>query len=152
MTLLGPRPDKEFTRAAACFKKAASEVPVSGNQDAPICVVDDVASVRDALAALLEAAELPVQVYASAADFLENAPRQVGCLIVDHHMPDMTGLELLRQLKSLGIAPPSIVITGQGDLALEEKVIAAGAITMMHKPVDGDELVTLIERVITNGV
>lgn len=122
------------------------------NELATICVVDDVESVREALAAVLEAAELPVQVYASAADFLKSAKHPIGCLVVDQHMPDMTGLELLQQLKSLGNAPPSIVITGQGDPFLRNKVIEAGAITMMHKPVDGDELVTLIERVIANAV
>jgi len=117
-----------------------------------VCVVDDAESVRESLAAVLRAADLHVEVYASAADFLKGSMHPVGCLVVDQHMPDMTGLELLRKLRSSGGAPPSIVITGQGDVALKDKAIEAGAITMMHKPVDGDELVTLIEQVIANAV
>jgi two-component system response regulator FixJ len=66
-------------------------------------------------------------------------------------MPEMTGLDLLQLLKARHIALPSIVITGHGDITLSKKAKQAGAITMLHKPVDGDELVTLIEGILKSA-
>jgi FixJ family two-component response regulator len=116
-----------------------------------VWVVDDVESVRKSIAAVLETANMAVCDYASAAEFLsEFKPGAVGCLIVDHHMPDMTGLELLRHLQAQSGAPPTIVISGQGDGRLKERVLSAGAIAMLNKPVDAGELIGLIERVTLN--
>jgi FixJ family two-component response regulator len=116
-----------------------------------VWVVDDVESVRKSIAAVLETANMAVCDYASAADFLADfKPGAVGCLIVDHHMPDMTGLELLQHLQAESGAPPTIVISGQGDERLKQHVMSAGAITMLNKPVDADELIELIERVTLN--
>jgi len=116
-----------------------------------VWVVDDVESVRKSIAAVLETANMAVCDYASAADFLaEFKPGAVGCLIVDHHMPDMTGLELLRHLQAQSGAPPTIVISGHADERLRAHVMSAGAVTMLNKPVDADELIELIERVTLN--
>jgi len=62
----------------------------------------------------------------------------------------MTGLDLLLHLRKERIAVPVIVITGQGDPVMKEKALKAGAVTMLHKPVDGDELIALIEGLIAN--
>jgi two-component system response regulator FixJ len=115
--------------------------------------VDDAISVRKSIAAVLETADIVVRDYGSAGEFLADfTPVEPSCLVVDHHMPDMTGLELLLHLRKAGITVPVIIITGQGDPVLKEKVLKAGAVTMLHKPVDGEELITLIERVIANKV
>jgi two-component system, chemotaxis family, CheB/CheR fusion protein len=117
-----------------------------------VWVVDDVESVRKSIAAVLETANMAVCDYASAADFLaEFKPGAVGCLIVDHHMPDMTGLELLQHLQAGAGAPPTIVISGHGDARLKDHVMSAGAISMLNKPVDAGELIELIERVTLNA-
>lgn len=116
-----------------------------------VWIVDDAVSVRKSIGAVLETADIAVRDYGSAGEFLADfAPAEPSCIIVDHHMPDMTGLELLQHLRGNGIAVPVIVITGQGNPALEQKALMAGAVTMLHKPVDGDELITLIEAVIAN--
>jgi FixJ family two-component response regulator len=116
-----------------------------------VWVVDDAESVRKSIAAVLETANMAVCDYASAADFLADfKPGAVGCLIVDHQMPDMTGLELLRHLQAESGAPPTIVISGHGDEKLKRHVMSAGAITMLNKPVDAGELIELIERVTLN--
>ncbi len=89
--------------------------------------------------------------YGSAAEFLADfSPDITGCLVVDHHMPDMTGLELLILLRNQGIDIPVIVVTGQGDSVLKKKVEDAGAVTMLHKPVNGNELGALIRSVMPN--
>ena len=116
-----------------------------------VWIVDDAVSVRKSIGAVLETADIAVRDYGSAGEFLADfAPVEPSCLIVDHHMPDMTGLELLLHLRKEGITVPVIVITGGGDAVLKEKAVQAGAVTMLHKPVDGDELITLIESVIAD--
>jgi two-component system CheB/CheR fusion protein len=117
-----------------------------------VWVVDDVESVRKSIAAVLETANMAVCDYASAGEFLAAfKPGAVGCLIVDHHMQGMTGLELLQHLKDTSGVPPTFVITGQGNAGLNERLLAAGAIKVLNKPVDGDEIITLIEHVMLNG-
>ncbi len=116
-----------------------------------VWIVDDAESVRKSIAEVLFTADIIVRDYGSAAEFLADfEPCDTSCIIVDQHMPDMTGLELLTHLREKGIAVPVIVITGQGDASLQEKALKAGAVTMLHKPVDGEELITLIESVIVN--
>jgi two-component system, LuxR family, response regulator FixJ len=118
-----------------------------------VWIVDDALSVRKSIGAVLETADIVVRDYGSAGEFLADfAPVEASCLIVDHHMPDMTGLDLLLHLRKEGVTVPVIVITGGGDAVLKEKALQAGAVTMLHKPVDGDELITLIESVIADRV
>jgi two-component system, chemotaxis family, CheB/CheR fusion protein len=110
--------------------------------------MDDVEPVRKSLAAMLETATMAVRDFASAADFLAAfRPGAAACLILDHHMPDMTGLALLQQLQTGAGAPPTIVIRGQGNDKLREHVMSAGAVSMPNAPADVDELIGLIERV-----
>jgi len=119
---------------------------------AVVWIVDDAESVRKSLAAVLETAAMVVREFPSARAFLsEFDPEEVGCLVVDHHMPDMTGLELLQHLKALGAVPPAIVITGDGDGALKQRVLEAGALAMLNKPVDGDELIVMLEKLTLNA-
>jgi FixJ family two-component response regulator len=114
-----------------------------------VWIVDDAVSVRKSIGAVLETSDIAVRDYGSARDFLADfTPPAAGCLIVDHHMPDMTGLELLLHLRKLGHAIPVIVITGKGDAALRDKAIRAGAVDLLYKPVDGEELIKLIESVL----
>jgi two-component system CheB/CheR fusion protein len=116
-----------------------------------VSVVDDVESIRKSIAAVLETANMAVCDYASAAAFLADfKPGAVGCLIVDHDMPDMTGVELLQHLQVVLGAPPAIAITGRDDPGLNERFLAAGAVTVLNKPVDASELFTLIEQVTLN--
>jgi FixJ family two-component response regulator len=118
-----------------------------------VWVVDDVESVRKSIAAVLETADMRVCDYPSAADFLADfKPGTTGCLIVDHHMPGMTGLELLKHLGAGAAAPPTIVISAHGDQALRNRIMAAGAVAMLDKPVDAGELIAVVERVLVNAL
>jgi two-component system response regulator FixJ len=98
-------------------------------------IVDDDEAVRQSLAFLLSTAGTPVRVYESATSFLEALPSlQPGCLITDVRMPDMTGIELLRRLKSKSVGLPVIVITGHGDIPLAVEAMKSGAIDFIEKP------------------
>lgn len=109
-------------------------------------IVDDSRSVRESIRALLESCGLIVMDYASGPEFLDHFdPSARGCLVADFHMPEMTGLELLEAVRARGSALPVIIITGKGDSLLAEQIARAGALKMLHKPVDGDELLALVE-------
>ena len=114
-------------------------------------IVDDDEAVRQSLAFMLSAAGLPVRLYESATVFLAGlAGVQNGCLITDIRMPDMTGIELLHELKSRACSLPAIVITGHGDVPLAVEAMKAGAIDFIEKPFDEEAILhavrTALER------
>lgn len=119
------------------------------NQIPIVCVVDDDEAVRDSLYVLLLTRGLGVRTYASAAEFLadQRAP-DCHCLLLDMHMPEMTGLALLQALRQKGNMAPAIVVTGGGDQALAEQVERAGALGLLKKPVTEIELFDWIDRAI----
>jgi two-component system CheB/CheR fusion protein len=112
-----------------------------------IFVVDDDASVREAMSRFLQEEGWLVEVYGSAEAFLQAyRPGREGCLVVDAWMPRIGGLELLERLQTEGGAPPAIVITGHADIPLAVRAMKAGAMAFLEKPVRYDELVVNIER------
>lgn len=110
-----------------------------------IFVVDDDEPVRDSTCALLEAHGMAVSAYASPKDFLGNAVPQHGdCLILDNHMPGMTGLELVDALRTRKIAIPVIMFTGRADPAIKARAKRAGVLMVLDKPVNEDHLLQAI--------
>ena len=104
-------------------------------------VIDDDTAARESLTFLLGTAEFEVKAYESAEAFLDAAPSsQTGCVITDVRMPEIDGIELLRRLRSQGIALPVIVITGHGDVPLAVEAIKAGAADFIEKPYEGELL------------
>ena len=91
-----------------------------------VAIVDDDASMRKALARLLRIHGINSQSYPSARVFLECLSSGMpDCLIVDVNMPEMTGIELQRELLNRGVRIPTIVITASND-----KSIAASAASL----------------------
>ncbi|MAB14810.1 response regulator [Parvibaculum sp.] len=109
-------------------------------------VVDDDEAVRDSMRVLLESYGMSVEDYPSACAFLKAGPRglTLSCLLLDLHMPGMGGIEVLEQLRARGDRIPAIVITGKGDLASRSRVVGAGALQMLEKPVNEDVLAQAI--------
>ena len=77
-----------------------------------VAVVDDDHAVRESLRFLLEVIGYTVEIFASAAEFLQANVQHFACLILDHHMPNMTGLELAQRLRADGAVIPILLITG----------------------------------------
>jgi FixJ family two-component response regulator len=117
-----------------------------------IFIVDDDDAVRQSLRALLEAYEYTVEEYRSGSSFLagyENSPP--GCVILDMHLPEMNGLEILTRFRGdKHSAMPVVMITGRGDKSTRERMIAAGANSLLDKPLDSDKLVATIQALIAN--
>ena len=119
------------------------------NSDSPIVfVVDDDHRVREALSSLLSSAGFQVEVFGSAAEFLEfEKPDAPACLVLDLQLPGISGLELQQQLLD-GDAAPIIFISGHGDIPSSVRAIKAGAIEFLSKPFDDQELLRAIHAAI----
>jgi len=112
-----------------------------------VFVVDDDDAVRDSMCALLESTGIQVRDYASANDFLRSIPLNLNaCLLLDLHMPGISGVELLERLRADGNRIPVIVMTGRSDPALKERVLRGGAIELLDKPVDEAMLLKALDR------
>lgn len=110
-----------------------------------VSVIDDEASVRDAVAMLLETHGLDVACYEGAAAFLK-APFAAGCIVSDVRMPGISGLDLLRTLQSTGDPRPLLLMTGHGDVELAVQAIKLGAFDFVEKPFSNDRLIASVEQ------
>jgi FixJ family two-component response regulator len=107
-------------------------------------IVDDEASVCEAVCAVLESADIPVVGFESAEAYLRHPRSDVAaCLITDLRMPRIGGLELQRRLTEAG-SPPIIFISGRGDVASSVQAMKAGAMEFLTKPLDTGALLTAV--------
>jgi FixJ family two-component response regulator len=112
-----------------------------------ICVVDDDVSFREALAGLLQSFGFSTASFESATDFLSSEHlRLTACLILDVLMPRMSGLELQAELAARGQIPPIIFITSRVDARTRARALTAGALGVLGKPFDRDELLSHLRR------
>jgi two-component system response regulator FixJ len=108
-------------------------------------VIDDDEAARHSLAFLLGTAKISVKTYESATAFLDSiGDVKSGCIITDVRMPGMSGIELLRKLKELGVAVPVIVVTGHGDVPLAVEAMKIGAADFIEKPFDDEALLQAV--------
>src|SRR6478752_2412936 len=115
--------------------------------EAVVHVVDDDESARESLAFLLEAADFEVVSHASALALLDALPLTgAGCVITDMRMPDMTGLELVRELNARGSRVPVIMITGHGDIPLAVEAMRAGVADFIEKPFGESRMLDALNR------
>jgi len=115
-----------------------------------IAIVDDDATLRASLARLLTACSYSVRSYGSAREFLDSGIQIPDCLILDHHMEEMTGVELLYHLALSGIRIPTVVLTGHDSPESRESFQHAGAVNFLVKPVTPDQLLRAIETALSN--
>src|ERR1043165_6845757 len=89
-----------------------------------IYIVDDDDAVRDSLRVLLESLGFEVKDFNSARAFLaQRSLDSTGCLLLDLHMPAMSGMDLLEHMRDSGTQLPTIVITGRSDSFLKERAL-----------------------------
>jgi two-component system, LuxR family, response regulator FixJ len=108
-------------------------------------VIDDDDALRDSLRFLLTSAKIDVKTYESATTFLAALPEiKGGCIITDVKMPQLSGIELLRRLKSMSIDLPVIVMTGHGDISIAVEAMKEGAVDFLEKPYDDEILLQAV--------
>lgn len=115
-----------------------------------IYVVDDDAAVLSSLQALLSAHNYEVQCYSSAEQFLRDvSPNRRGCVITDVAMPGMSGVDLVRRLHEVKSPLSIVVVTGVATVPMAVSLMAFGAITLLEKPYDSQQLLEAVERGLT---
>lgn len=119
-------------------------------QSETVFIVDDDASVRDALSLMLSLRKHATATFASAEDFLAAfEPTWRGCVIADIRMAGMNGLDLQALLREQGVALPFIIITAHGDVAAARQAFLAEAVDFLEKPFDGEVLLAAVETALT---
>jgi FixJ family two-component response regulator len=112
-----------------------------------VFVVDDDASVREAVESLLRSVGLAVRCFGSASEFLDEAPLDaLACLVLDVRLPGTSGLDLQRELTERHPDLPIIFISGHGDIRMSVRAIKAGAIEFLPKPFHDQDLLDAVQQ------
>src|SRR5262249_8733367 len=107
-----------------------------------VYVVDDDEAVRESTRMVLESYGMTVKTYESRRAFLADpVPTSHACLLLDQHMPDMTGLELLEILQTRRPKLPTIMISARTDAVFRDRAQRSGVAVLLDKPVADDDLV-----------
>ncbi len=122
----------------------------AGKPEAPtVFVVDDDASVREALSSLIRSAGLRVEVLSSAGEFLRaKAAEGPACLVLDVRLPGLSGMDLQGELARTNNHIPIIFITGHGDIPMSVRAMKAGAAEFLTKPFRDRDLLDAIKEAI----
>jgi FixJ family two-component response regulator len=111
-----------------------------------VYVVEDDASMRDAIKNLLRSVGLEPQLFATAQEFLDaKRPDLPSCLILDVRLPGLSGLDLQRELSAANIRIPIIFITAHGDIPMSVRAMKAGAVEFLTKPFRDQDLLDAIQ-------
>jgi len=111
-----------------------------------VLVVDDDASVREALGDLFQSVGLRVEVFASTQEFLKNRrPEGPGCLVLDVRLPGKSGLDFQQELNAANISLPIVFLTGHGDIPMSVRAMKAGAVEFLTKPFREQDLLDAVQ-------
>ena len=124
--------------------------PESDGPRLKLAIVDDDASVRRGLARLLRSSGHQVQVFSSGAEFLlRGLGEPLDCLIIDVRMPGQTGLTFADRMRAAGLKIPMILISGDIDASVVERVGRLGAVELLCKPLQESVILSAIARAVT---
>src|SRR5271168_2059554 len=113
----------------------------------PVYVVDDDVSVREAVGSLIRSAGLRAETFGSAQEFLASPRAKVpSCLVLDMHLPGLSGLDLQRELAKADAQIPIIFLTGHGDIPTTVRAMKAGALEFLTKPFNDEDLLKAIRQ------
>lgn len=120
-----------------------------------VYLIDDDVAVRNSLALVFRSVQLEVEAFGSAEEFLSAYRPQPtdkrACLVTDVRMPGMSGLELQNELSRRGISMPVIVISGHADVPQTVRAMRAGALTVLQKPVNEQDLIDTIHQALSEA-
>jgi FixJ family two-component response regulator len=123
--------------------------PVSARPEATVLVVDDDASMRDAIGSLVRSVGLRLETFATARDFMRRKKTEgPACMVLDVRLPGLSGLELQRELAAANQTTPIIFITGYGDIPMSVTAMKAGAVEFLPKPFRAQDLLDAIQQAI----
>jgi FixJ family two-component response regulator len=112
-----------------------------------VFVVDDDASVREALDGLFRSIGLQAKTFGSAAEFLQHKlPDAPSCLVLDVRLPGLSGLDFQAELAAAGLHIPIIFMTGHGDIPMTVKAMKAGAVEFLPKPFRDQDMLDAVQQ------
>lgn len=116
--------------------------------DSPtVFIIDDDERMRAATQRLLKSVGIRAQSFATAQEFLGlKRPGGPSCLVLDVRLPGMSGLDVQRKLKEMGVNIPIIFITGHGDIPMTVKAMKSGAVEFLTKPYRDQDLLDAIQQ------
>jgi DNA-binding NtrC family response regulator len=118
-----------------------------------VYVVDDDASAREGVARLIRSAGLTAKTFASGEEFLAAPrPKPPSCLVLDVNLPGVSGLDLQQELAKSNVQVPIIFLTGYGDIPMTVRAVKAGAVNFLTKPVDDEELLSVVRQSICSSL
>jgi FixJ family two-component response regulator len=154
-SIICPRTDQPRTGAGAPLdsrRPGRSQIGQEGpmaEPDATVFVIDDDASMREAVAGLFQSAGVTVEAFSSAQEFLACKPADVpSCLVLDLRLPGLSGLDLQSRMAELDLEIPIVFITGHGDVPTTVKAMKAGAVEFLTKPFDDQQLLDAVTKAI----
>ena len=116
-------------------------------------IVDDDEELLRSTAFLIRMAGFDVLTYSSAISFLSmDDPTRPGCLLLDHRMPGMTGMELQETLVERGETIPVIFLSAHGDIPMAMQAVHRGALDFLVKPVDPEVLVEAVRKAVQKSL
>jgi FixJ family two-component response regulator len=114
-----------------------------------VFVVDDDASMRQALARLLQSVQLRAEAFASPQEFLQGErPNVPSCLVLDVRLPGLSGLDFQAELAKADVRIPIVFITGHGDIPMTVRAMKAGAVDFLAKPFRDQDLLDAVTAAI----
>jgi FixJ family two-component response regulator len=118
----------------------------STEQQLVVFVIDDDASMRDALSSLFRSVGLQVKTFASASEFLHNRPPDgPSCLVLDVRLPGLSGLDFQSELAAANIHIPIVFMTGHGDIPMTVRAMKAGAVEFLPKPFRDQDMLDAVQ-------
>jgi FixJ family two-component response regulator len=129
--------------------RSTSPRDITSAEEPIVYVVDDDASVREALRSLFRSVGLRVEVFGSAHEFLQSKlPDVASCLILDIRLPRLSGLDFQADLAEAGIHIPIIFMTGHGDIPMTVRAMKAGAVDFLTKPFRDQDMLDAVTAAI----
>jgi FixJ family two-component response regulator len=118
-----------------------------------IILVEDHDNVRRALSRALTTVGFSVRSFACAEEFLEipSAQIEADCLLIDAHLPGISGLQLCRDLRERSVQVPVVCISSDADDCVATAVLDSGAVAFLLKPFDMASLLDVLDRVVPSS-
>lgn len=115
-----------------------------------VAIVDDDEQLLHSVGGLLRSFGIKALLFQSAEDFLQAEPAGIDCVIADIHMPGMNGLAMLKTLREEDNRVPVIILSALDPEPARERALATGADAYFSKPVDTEELMNCLVRIVND--
>jgi FixJ family two-component response regulator len=120
-------------------------MPPQTNEKPLVHVIDDDASMLDALEDLFDSLKFETHTYATGRDFLTTKlADRLGCIVLDIRLPDMNGLDFHERLTELGVLLPVVIMTGHGNIPMTVRAMKRGAVDFLPKPFQDQDMIDAV--------